>query len=61
MQWRRQYIHLVTQARRQTHVNPCKGIQNQQSEKFLLVESGIPPTIAGIPESKVPLTKPGKG
>ena len=41
MQQKRQYVHVVTQARRQTHVNPCKGIQIPESDKFFLVESVI--------------------
>ena len=45
MQYKRQYVHVVTQARRQTHVNPCKGIQIPESDKFFLVESVIPLTI----------------
>ena len=57
----RQYIHLVTQARRQTHVNPCKGIQIPESDN---PESDNPcgirnPTNDWIPESNVPLTKAG--
>ena len=55
----RQYVHLVTQARRQTHVNPCKGIQIPESDKFFLACGIRNPTKDWIPESNVPLTKTG--
>ena len=53
MQQKRQYVHVVTQARRQTHVNPCKGIRQ-------IFPCGIcSPTNDWIPESNVPLTNTG--